>query len=195
MRLTAILANTVRVTALALLLPAGAALAAPLMEVRAEDLLPMAPHLRNALALNPNQLLLWQQSEARTRTLLRERQARRERLQKGATQLAAREDAELRELGLAAETEAAASAQEEAQLRSLWLTMNDALDDNQRRTVLRFLADQLERVRDGAPPHADGKAGGGGGREGGHGGPGGGRGRPGNGGAGVGASAGGGIGF
>ncbi|MBD8531372.1 MULTISPECIES: hypothetical protein [unclassified Massilia] len=196
MRLTAIFANTVRVASLALLLHAGSALAAPVMELRVEDLLPMAPHLRNALALNPNQLLLWQQSEARTRTLLRERQARRERLQKGATQLAAREDAELRELGLAAETEAAASAQEEAQLRSLWLTMNDALDDNQRRTVLRFLADQLERVRDGAPPaHAEGKASSGAGREGGHGAPGGGRGRPGNGGAGAGASAGGGIGF
>ena len=186
MRFAAIFANTMRVTALALLLPAGAALAAPVMEMRAEDLLPMAPHLRSTLELNPNQLLLWQQSEARTRTLLRERQARRERLQKGAIQLAAREDAELRELGLAVETEAAASAQEDAQLRSLWLMMNDALDDNQRRTVLRFLADQLERVRDGAPPaHPDARAGGGAGREGGHGGPGGGRGRPGNGGGGA----------
>jgi hypothetical protein len=124
---------------------------------------------------------LWQQSEARTRSVLRERQARRERLQKQASALAARDNAELRDLESAAETEAAASALEDAQLRGLWLTMNDALDDGQRRTVLRFLADQLERVRDGAPERGEGKPG----RDnGGHGGPGGGRSRqgaPGNG--------------
>jgi len=176
-----------RAAALGLLLHAGSAAASPLMDLRAEDLLPMAPELRSALALNANQQLLWQQSEARTRALLRERHARRERLQKQAAQLAARGDAELRELGAAIDTEAAASAQEDAQLRALWLTVNDALDDGQRRTVLRFLADQLERVRDGAPPQREG----GGAKEGGHGGPGGGRGRGGNtggspGGAGIG---------
>lgn len=173
---------------LALALHAGTAPASPLMELRAEDLLPMAPHLRTALALNPNQQLLWQQSEARTRALLRERQARRERLQKEAVRLSGRADAELRELEVAAQAEAAASALEDAQLRNLWLTVNDALDETQRRTVLRFLADQLERVRDGGAP-----GGGGAGREGGHGGPGGGRGR-GAGGS-PGGSASGGIGF
>jgi hypothetical protein len=153
--------------------------------------LPMAPQLRTSLALNANQQVLWQQSEARTRSLLRERQARRERLQKQAVQLAARPDAELRDLGAAAETEAALSAQEDAQLRSLWLTLNDALDDGQRRTVLRFLGDQLERVREGAPPAREG---GGAGREGNHGGgPGGGRGRGGS--SGGGSAGGAGIGF
>jgi hypothetical protein len=180
--------RSARAAALALLLHAGSAAASPLMDLRAEDVLPMAPQLRTSLALNANQQLLWQQSEARTRALLRERQARRERLQKLAAQVAARPDAELRELDSAVETEAAASALEDKQLRALWLAVNDALDDGQRRTVLRFLADQLERVRDGAPPAREGGMG----REGGHGGPGGGRGR---GGAAGGTPAAGGIGF
>lgn len=175
---------------LALALHGASAAAAPLMDLRAEDVLPMAAQLRTELALNANQQLLWQQSEARTRALLRERQARRERLQVQAVQLSARPDAELRELGTATEAEAAASAREDEQLRALWLTMNDALDDRQRANVLRFLADQLERVRDGAPPAREGGAG----REGGRGGPGGGPGGRGRGGAGQG-SAGGGIGF
>ena len=136
---------------LALLLHVGSVAASPLMDLRVEDLLPMAPQLRSALALNANQQRLWQQSEARTRSVLHERQARRAGLQKQASALAVRDNAELRDLGSAVETEAAASALEDAQLRGLWLTVNDALDDGQRRTVLRFLADQLERVRDGGP--------------------------------------------
>lgn len=191
-----------RAALLALALHGAGAAAAPLMDLRAEDVLPMAAQLRTELALNANQLLLWQQSEARTRALLRERQTRRERLQAQAAQLSARPDAELRELGTAADTEAAASAREDEQLRALWLTMNDALDDGQRAKVLRFLADQLERVRDGAPPARESGAG----REGGRGGPGGGRGRgagsggggagfPGGSGAGSQGGASGGIGF
>jgi len=186
-----------RATLLALALHGASAAAAPLMDLRAEDVLPLAAQLRTSLALNPNQQLLWQQSEARTRALLRERQARRERLQKQAVQLAANPNAELRELGTAAEAEAAASAREDQQLRAAWLTVNDALDDRQRGAVLRLLADQLERVRDGAPPAREGA-----GREGGHGGPGGGRGRgaggiggTGTGGGSAQGGAGGGIGF
>ena len=164
---------------LALLLHVGSVAASPLMDLRAEDLLPMAPQLRSWLGLNANQQGLWQQSEARSRSVLRERQARREGLQKQASALGARDKAELRDLGAAAETEAAASALEDAQLRGLWLTMNDALDDGQRRTVLRFLDDQLERARDGAQPARESGAG----REAGHSAPGSGRGH--KGGAGV----------
>ncbi|MCC2959987.1 hypothetical protein LK540_06035 [Massilia sp. IC2-278] len=170
-------AHFARAAALALVLHAGAATASPLMDLRADDLLAMAPELRKALALNANQQLLWQQSEQRTRALLRERQGRRERLQAQAAVLARNPGAELRELGTAADAEAQASAQEDKALREQWLLLNDALDDRQRAVVLRFLADQLERVRDAAPPRGEG-----GPREGGgHGGPGGagGRGRPG----------------
>ena len=191
------LTRPARAVVLALALHGASAAAVPLMDLRAEDILPLAAQLRTSLALTSNQQLLWQQSEARTRALLRERQARRERLQKQAVQLAANPNAELRELGSAAEAEAAASAGEDQQLRAAWLTVNDALDDRQRGVVLRLLADQLERVRDGAPPAREGA-----GREGGHGGPGGGRGRGvgGIGGTGTGGGpaqggAGGGIGF
>jgi len=172
-----------RAAALALILHAGSAAASPLMDLRADDLLAMAPELRKALALNANQQLLWQQSEQRTRALLRERQGRRERLQAQAAALARNPGAELRELGAAADTEAAATAREDQALRAQWLLLNDALDDRQRAVVLRFLGDQLERVRDAAPPRGEGgREGGPGGREGGHGsGQGGGRGRPGGG--------------
>lgn len=168
-----------RAAALALILHAGTAAASPVMDLRADDLLAMAPELRKALALNANQQLLWQQSEQRTRALLRERQGRRERLQAQAAALAKNQGAELRELGTAADTEAAATAREDQALRAQWLLLNDALDDRQRAVVLRFLGDQLERVRDAAPPRGEGgREGGPGGREGGQGG---GRGRPGGG--------------
>ena len=172
--------SLVRAAALALILHTGVAAASPLMDLRADDLLAMAPELRKALALNANQQLLWQQSEARTRAILRERQGRRERLQAQATALAQDPGAELRTLGTAADAEAQASEQEDKALRAQWLLLNDALDDRQRAVVLRFLADQLERVRDAAPPRGEGGREGGrdGGREGG---PGGGRGRPGGG--------------
>ena len=177
------LTHLARAAVLALLLHAGAGAASPLMDLRADDLLAMAPELRKALALNANQLLLWQQSETRTRALLRERQGRRERLQAQAAALARHPDAELRELGTAADAEAQASAQEDKALREQWLLLNDALDDRQRTEVLRFLADQLERVRDGGAAHGgeDGRRVGGQGGQGGRGGPGGGRGRAGGG--------------
>jgi hypothetical protein len=93
--------------------------------------------------------------------------------------------AELRELGSLVDAEEAATLAEDKQLRELWLTVNDALDDNQRRQVLAFMGEQMQRVDGGE----------------GHGGPGnreeGGRGRGGmrgRGGAGMGAGMGGGMG-
>jgi hypothetical protein len=44
--------------------------------------------------------------------------------------------------------EADLSMLEDRQLRELWLTMNDALDDHQRQAILSFLADELVRVAD-----------------------------------------------
>lgn len=184
-----------RAAVLVLLLHAGLAGATPVMDLRAADLLALAPELRTALALNDNQQRLWQQSESRTRALLRERQSRRARLQEQSAQLAKREGAELRELGAALDAEESASAAEDRQLRELWLVFNDALDDRQRAVVLRFLADQLERVRDAAPARGEGGARDGGREGGGHGGPGGGRGRPGGMGGAGGVSVGGGTGF
>jgi uncharacterized membrane protein YgcG len=172
----------------AALLLAGPALALPMMEMRAQDLLMMAPDLKASLKLNANQATLWNQTESRTRSLLRERQSRAERMQ-AATLLALQGQApELRDFSGALDAEGALQANEEKQLRALWLTMNDALDETQRRAVAVFLAEQLQRKPEGpggnsGPPRGEGGEGRGGARGGG--GPGGAGGMGGKGGGGI----------
>jgi hypothetical protein len=137
-------------------------LAVPLMDMRAEDLLPMASEFKKSLNLNANQQTLWQQVESRSRAVLRERQHRREALQDKAKALLARPDVELRELNAMVEAENAAASQEDKQLRELWLGVNDALDDGQRRQIATLVGDQLMRVvPDGRPggEHSGGKSG------------------------------------
>lgn len=136
-------------TALAFSLPCAPALAVPVMEMRAEDLLAMAAEFRKELNLNANQSTLWQQTESRTRTLLRERKSRRERMQAALRPALDGKDVELRELAGGVEAEAAASAAEEKQLRAWWLEVNDALDETQRKQVAVFLAEQMQRVEGG----------------------------------------------
>jgi hypothetical protein len=170
----------------ALLAPA---FALPLMEMKAEDYLPMAGELKKSLSLNANQQTLWAQTESKTRNLLRARKERRERLQ--ATTLAAAQTAnvELRDLARAVEEESNASAGEEKLLREWWLTVNDALSESQRQTVAQTLAEQLQRVQDnggGARPERKEEGGEHRGGKGGRGGMGGG-----SGGMGVGVGAGG----
>lgn len=160
---TTCLARTV-LLALAL---AGAtpAFALPLMDMRADDLLAMAPELRKSLNLNPNQQTLWQQVEGRSRTILRERQARRERLQQQAKTTLGAPGVELRDLGKALGEEETAGSAEDRQLRELWLSVNDALDDKQRRQVADFVVEQMMRVvPEAAAPHAAPQAKGEGGR-------------------------------
>jgi hypothetical protein len=125
---------------------AGSSLAVPLMDMRAEDLLPMSSEFKKSLNLSENQQTLWQQVESRSRAVLRERQHRRVALQEKAQALLARPDVELRELSALVEAESGAAAQEDKQLRELWLGLNDALDDAQRRQVATLLNEQLLRV-------------------------------------------------
>jgi hypothetical protein len=125
---------------------AGASFAVPLMDMRADDLLPMTSEFKKSLNLNANQQTLWQQVDSRSRAVLRERQHRREALQEKAKTLLARPDVELRELNALVEAESATSAQEDRQLRELWLSLNDALDDAQRRQLAVLLNEQLLRV-------------------------------------------------
>ena len=136
--------------ALAFLLPAAPALAVPVSEMRAEDLLAMAAEFRKELNLNPNQSTLWQQTENRSRAMLRERQSRRERMQAALRPALDGKDVELRDLAGGLDAEAAASAAEEKQLRAWWLDVNDALDETQRKQVAVFLAEQMQRVDGGA---------------------------------------------
>lgn len=136
-----------RAAALALMLAASAtAFATPLMEMRAEDLLMMAADFRKELNLNANQQTLWQQTESRTRTVLRERQSRREKMQAAERAALEGKDVELRDLVGAIDAESAMTMAEEKQLREWWLTVNDALNETQRRQVAVFLTEQMQRV-------------------------------------------------
>jgi hypothetical protein len=172
--------------ALALSAALSPTFALPVMEMRAEDFLPMAAELKKTLNLNPNQQTLWQQTESKTRNLLRERQARRERLQAATLAGTKVAGAELRDLAKAVDEETTVSANEEKLMREWWLTVNDALNETQRQAVVQLVGEQLLRVPDnGAASHEGGaprKEGGGerrGGHKGGMGGMGGGVGGPG----------------
>jgi uncharacterized membrane protein YgcG len=144
-----------RAIACALLASAcGASFATPVMEMRADVLLPMAPEFRKSLKLNANQQTLWLQVENKSRAIVRERQARRERLQQALKTGLAGAKVELRDFDGALAAESGASAQEEKQLRELWLGVNDALDENQRQQVATLFAEQLMRVPDSEQQHA-----------------------------------------
>jgi hypothetical protein len=149
--------------------------AVPLMDLRVEDLLFMSADVKKSLNLTPNQQTLWNQMEGRSRSILRERQRRREALQEQAKTLVAKPDVELRDLNRAVEAEAAATNTEDKQLREAWLEVNDALDDKQRAQVATFIGEQLMRVVPEGHPGGErgsergGERGNGGGRMGGHG--------------------------
>ena len=135
--------------ALALMIGAAASsFATPVMEMHVEDLLPMAPEIKKSLNLNANQQILWQQVENKSRSIMRERQSRRERLQQRTKAALEGGKVELRDLTAGMEAEEAASGAESKQLRELWLSMNDALDENQRQTVVTLVSEQLMRVPD-----------------------------------------------
>ena len=120
--------------------------AAPVMDLDADNLLRAAPYLKEQLALTPNQQTLWQQVSAKSGTILRTRQSRRERLQADLKTRLSTPAQELRELNVGLEQETTLSANENHELRELWLSVADALDDKQRAEAARFLVSQLERV-------------------------------------------------
>jgi hypothetical protein len=125
---------------------AAPSFAVPIMDLRAEDLVPMASELKQTLNLTDNQQTLFTQVESRSRAILRDRLHRREALQDQAKAILAKPDVELRELNKLVEAEGAASSAEDKQLRELWLGFNDALDDKQRHQVAVLLNEQLMRV-------------------------------------------------
>lgn len=70
---------------------------------------------------------------------------------------------ELRELAPRLDAEENNSLQENRQLREWLLSLNDALDDAQRQTMLKFLGDQLLRQpfgeKEGRPAHGNAERG------------------------------------
>lgn len=165
------LIRTARAAWLVLAMAVAPAFAVPVMDMRAEDLVPMASEFRKSLNLNANQSTLWAKVESQSKELLRERKARRERLQEATRAGLQAQSVELRDLQAGLEAEQAASAAEDRRLREWWLGINDALDDSQRAAAAKFLVDQLIRMEEG-PGGARGErpAGGEGGHRGGHGG-------------------------
>jgi hypothetical protein len=148
------LRHAVRVAVFALALGSAApSFAVPLTDLRAEDLLAMAPDVKKSLDLNANQQTLWQQVEARTRAVLRERQLRRERMHQQTKTMLEKPGVELRDLNALIDAEAGLSAAEDKQLRELWLTVNDALDDKQRATVAGLLSERMARVANPVMQH------------------------------------------
>jgi hypothetical protein len=144
---------TARRLTLAFLL-AGASVssfAIPLADMRVEDLILMGPDFKTELALNANQATLWNQIDAKTRQLIRERTSRRDRLQAAVQKGLDAPNIELRDMVGALNAETDTSAAEQKQLREWWLTVNDALNETQRRAVATFFAEQILRV-DGSGP-------------------------------------------
>lgn len=141
------------------------AFAVDVMELRAEQLLFAANDLKASLALSQNQQTLWQQSSGKASAILRARSKRRSALQSELKSRLADPKTELREMGAALDAETDASAQEDKQLRELWLLVADGLSDLQRAAVSQLLLSQLERVdhpeagargnREGGPPRGE----------------------------------------
>jgi hypothetical protein len=123
-----------------------ASFATAVMDFRGEDVIPMAEELKPTLKLNPNQEILWRQVEDKTRAIVRAQHNRAQQLQADANRQMGKPRAELRDMIPAIEAESALSGSENKQLRELWLTLNDALDDGQRETVRLYIADRLQRA-------------------------------------------------
>ena len=133
--------------------------ATPLMDLFPEDIISTVQQLKPELQLNPNQQILWRQTEQKTLAIVRQHQLRRDRLQAETARNMSKPGFELRELGRAVDQESALSEEDNRQLRELWLTVADALDDTQRQAVQSFIADRLQRVAEhggGAPDKSDG---------------------------------------
>lgn len=142
------------------------AYAVPITDWRADDLLMQAPEIKKELGLTDNQNRLWEQSMRKTRAILRLRKERRDDIDAAAKKLANEPSAELRGLAGALADEAASVHDEDKELREIWFTMNDALDDRQRTLVLARFRSILERQPPG-PGAGEGRREGGGKPEGG----------------------------
>ncbi|MBP0600672.1 hypothetical protein J8I26_21340 [Herbaspirillum sp. LeCh32-8] len=136
------------------------AAATPLVDLLAGDVLPMTGQLKKDLQLTPNQQTLWRQTEQKTRAILGQRQQRRARLQEDTEQLMRTPGAELRDLARGYDDDGAAAEQEARQLREIWFSMADALDDHQRKLVQDYIADRMQRATDGPGRSEGGRSGG-----------------------------------
>ena len=122
------------------------AFAVSLFDLRADALMMKLPELKTNLKLNANQLILWQQSESKTNSLLRARELRMIKVEAGVRDMMQQPNVELRDIDARLNEEQRASDQDKQQGREIWLVMFDALDDSQRQLVQNFLYEQLMEV-------------------------------------------------
>ena len=133
-----------RVLAILASLWLGSAWAAPAFDLPGETLLAQSSELRSRLNLNASQAGAWLQAESRTRAMLRERRARRERLQMDMESALANNQNGLAELASRIDADESQSLEENRSLRQGWLHIFESLDAAQRRTVAETLHAQLE---------------------------------------------------
>ena len=113
------------------------------MDMNIDRMMLNAAELKKGLQLNSNQLILWSQTEVKLNTIRQSRAIRRERLQSELSLLLERPRAELREMSKQIESEEQQGLRENAQIREIIFTFNDALDDQQRQVMQNFFAEQL----------------------------------------------------
>ena len=121
----------------------GSASAMQVMDFQAEALLLNSAQLKSTINLSANQQTLWQQTEAKLHGILHQRQIRREHLQSSVEDAMGKQSLELRDLNARVEAEEQQTLEENKQIRELFLSFNDALDDQQRAQVQSFLMEQL----------------------------------------------------
>ncbi|MCH8620606.1 hypothetical protein [Undibacterium sp. TS12] len=117
--------------------------AATMIDLRFDLFMAKATDLKKELNLNANQQVLWQQTENKLQSIQHQREVRRERLQAELDVRLEQKALELRDINPQLDQEEQLSSQENRQMRELFFTLNDALDDRQRSSLQTFLASTL----------------------------------------------------
>ena len=112
---------------------------------RAEDVAPILSEFKTTAKLSANQQILWQQTESKVRTLLRQRETRQREMQERVKKRLQEKAPELRDLAKAMDQDDAITLQENQQLREYWMTLHDALNDEQREALTVLMNEQLLR--------------------------------------------------
>lgn len=130
--------------------------AATLFDVPTEEMLRQSGEIRQQLNLQNTQAMLWLQAEGATREMLRERQARRERLliELGAALSTA---VPLRDLAKKIAAEEDLSLLETRRNRELWLDVDASLDDASRQAFRAAIRQQLEKPQGSKDARKDGE--------------------------------------
>ncbi|MBY0573944.1 MAG: hypothetical protein K2P84_09705 [Undibacterium sp.] len=117
-------------------------------EFRAQDVLAILSVYKTSANLSANQQALWQQTETKSKTLLRIREARHHELQENIKKRLQENNPEWRDIAKMMDQDDLASTQENQQLRAYWMDIYDALNDHQREALTVLMRDQLARVED-----------------------------------------------